>query len=108
VTDGVSKVRLATHDKRLIAECVPHMHAIDPKIPRLRDGRNDLRGAEGAAAEVIGRTVKCNREPINLSQYLAEFDFRYNTRKMSDATRTIEGLRQIEGKRLMRRDRMVS
>ena len=40
-----------------------------------------------------------------LQQYLAEFDFRYNTRSISDGARTIAGLRKVEGKRLMlRRD----
>lgn len=37
----------------------------------------------------------------HLNQYLGEFDFRYNTRKMTDGQRTIEGIRQIDGKRLM-------
>ena len=35
-----------------------------------------------------------------LSQYLAEFDFRYNERGVSDGTRTITGIKQVEGKRL--------
>ncbi len=35
-----------------------------------------------------------------LPQYLAEFDFRYNTRKMTDGERTIIGLRKADGKRL--------
>jgi transposase-like protein len=38
-----------------------------------------------------------------LDQYLAEFDFRYNTRKSTDGERTIEGLRKVAGKRLMLR-----
>jgi hypothetical protein len=36
----------------------------------------------------------------HLHRYLAEFDFRYNTRKISDAERTIEAVRCGEGKRL--------
>ena len=39
----------------------------------------------------------------HLTQYLSEFAFRYNTRKMSDGHRTIHGIRQAEGKRLMLR-----
>jgi len=39
----------------------------------------------------------------HLDQYLAEFDFRYNTRKMSDGRRTIQGIQQVSGKRLMLR-----
>ncbi len=38
-----------------------------------------------------------------LGQYLAEFDFRYNTRHDTDGQRTVVGLRKIEGKRLMLR-----
>jgi len=36
----------------------------------------------------------------HLHRYLAEFDFRYNTRKISDMARTIEAVRGGEGKRL--------
>ncbi len=38
-----------------------------------------------------------------LAQYLGEFDFRYNTRKMSDGERTIAGIEKSEGKRLVLR-----
>jgi transposase-like protein len=37
----------------------------------------------------------------HLHRYLAEFDFRYNTRHMSDTERTAKALSQIAGKRLM-------
>jgi transposase-like protein len=44
-----------------------------------------------------------------LQQYLNEFDFRYNHRKMSDSERTIYALRATEGKRLtLREPRSVS
>jgi hypothetical protein len=36
-----------------------------------------------------------------LDQYLAEFSFRYSTRKASDGQRTRDGIAKIEGKRLM-------
>jgi hypothetical protein len=36
----------------------------------------------------------------NLHRYLAEFDFRYNTRSMTDAERTVLAVRGGEGKRL--------
>lgn len=39
----------------------------------------------------------------HLHQYLGEFDFRYNTREISDGARTIEGIRKVAGKRLMLR-----
>ena len=38
-----------------------------------------------------------------LDQYLAEFDFRYNHRKITDGARTVAGLKKVEGKRLMLR-----
>jgi transposase-like protein len=36
-----------------------------------------------------------------LDQYLGEFDFRYNHRKVTDGQRTLAGLKKTEGKRLM-------
>jgi hypothetical protein len=36
----------------------------------------------------------------HLHRYLAEFDFRYNTRKISDMERTVAAVRSGEGKRL--------
>jgi transposase-like protein len=39
----------------------------------------------------------------HLPLYLAEFDHRYNHRKVSDGERTLEGLAKIEGKRLVYR-----
>ncbi len=33
--------------------------------------------------------------------YLAEFDYRYNTRKVKDGERTVTAIRQVAGKRLM-------
>jgi len=40
----------------------------------------------------------------HLDRYLAEFDFRYNARSVSDGQRTIRALEGVEGKRLMYRD----
>jgi transposase-like protein len=40
----------------------------------------------------------------HLHRYLAEFDFRYNARKISDTERTLLALSQAEGKRLQLRD----
>ncbi len=37
----------------------------------------------------------------HLPRYLAEFDFRYNTRDMSDGERTVMAVRKAAGKRLM-------
>jgi len=35
-----------------------------------------------------------------MQQYLNEFDFRYNHRKINDSERTIRALKATEGKRL--------
>lgn len=40
----------------------------------------------------------------HLHRYLAEFDYRYNTRKVKDSERTITAIRQAAGKRLMYRN----
>lgn len=40
----------------------------------------------------------------HLHRYLAEFDFRYNSRKLTDRDRAVLALKGIEGKRLMYRD----
>ena len=37
----------------------------------------------------------------HLGQYLSEFDFRYNTRGLTDGQRTAVGIRKVGGKRLM-------
>lgn len=42
--------------------------------------------------------------PQHLHRYCAEFDFRFNRRKMTDGERTIEAFRKVEGKRLYYRD----
>ena len=44
----------------------------------------------------------------HLQRYLHEFDFRYNTRKTDDETRTMAALSCIEGKRLMYRDSSIT
>jgi hypothetical protein len=36
-----------------------------------------------------------------LDQYLREFDFRYNVRKMNDQDRTVLAVKKTHGKRLM-------
>jgi len=40
--------------------------------------------------------------------YTAELDFKYNTRKETDGQRTSNGIRRIEGKRLMYRPKAGS
>jgi transposase-like protein len=40
----------------------------------------------------------------HLNRYLSEFDFRFNTRKISNGERTIEAIKGISGKRLLYKD----
>jgi hypothetical protein len=51
----------------------------------------------------MSRAGSCQVEPAIGNDHLAEFDFRYNTRKTTDGARTIIGLRKADGKRLMLR-----
>ncbi len=51
---------------------------------------------------IVGIYHHVNKE--HLHRYLNEFDFRYNTREMSDSKRMDLTLRKIEGKRLQYRD----
>ncbi len=44
----------------------------------------------------------------HLHRYLAEFDFRWNHRKVVDGVRTLEAIKGFEGKRLMYRDSSIS
>ncbi len=49
---------------------------------------------------IIGTFHSVSRK--HLHRYLAEFEFRYNARKMEDGERTALAIRSSEGKRLMR------
>lgn len=44
----------------------------------------------------------------HLGLYAAELDFKYNTRKETDGARTAQGIRRMEGKRLMYRPKAAS
>jgi len=44
----------------------------------------------------------------HLHRYIAEFDFRWNTRKLSDGERTVAAIRSAEGKRLMYREPLAA
>jgi transposase-like protein len=41
----------------------------------------------------------------HLHRYLAEFEFRYNTRSLDDGSRTLQAIQKAEGKRLLYRNR---
>lgn len=47
---------------------------------------------------MVGTYQHCS--PKHLKRYVGEFDFRYNSRKVSDAERAVEALKGIGGKRL--------
>jgi len=53
-----------------------------------------------------GTHHQISRQHLHL--YTAELDFKYNTRKSSDGERTVQGIRRIEGKRLMYRPKATS
>lgn len=55
---------------------------------------NSKRSLDGTHHHVSGKHI-----PL----YLAELDYKYNTRKKTDGARTVEGIKQIEGKKLMLR-----
>ena len=40
----------------------------------------------------------------HLPNYLNEFEFRHNTRRMDDGTRVVAAIRQVDGKRLKYRE----
>lgn len=55
---------------------------------------NAKRSIDGTHHNVSGK---------HLALYLAELDYKYNTRKVSDGARTASGIKRMEGKRLMLR-----
>lgn len=53
-----------------------------------------------------GTHHQVSRQHLHL--YVAELDFKYNTRKETDGERTSQGIRRIEGKRLIYRAKAAS
>ena len=51
---------------------------------------------------VIGNFHHISRK--HLGRYVAEFDFRWNSRKATDGERTVAGLKQAQGKRITMKD----
>ncbi len=81
-------------------------HSVEEYSRRDKSGRlattNTAEGFFGNSKRSLDGThhhVSCKHIPL----YLAELDYKYNTRKKTDGTRTIEGIQRIEGKRLMLR-----
>jgi transposase-like protein len=61
---------------------------------------NTVEGFFGNAKRSLdGTHHQVSRKHLHL--YMAELDFKYNTRKVSDGRRTADGIKLIEGKRLM-------
>ena len=60
----------------------------------------ELADEDSRSLDRIYQLLGCLSE-AHLHRYLAEFDFRHNTRAMSDAERGDELLRGAKGKRLM-------
>lgn len=52
---------------------------------------------------LLYRSASVCGETQYLDQYLAEFSFRYSTRKITDGERTRAGMAKMGGKRLMLR-----
>lgn len=74
---------------------------IDPKTGR-KATTNAVEGFFGNSKRSIdGTHHQISRKHTKL--YLAEIDYKYNTRKMTDGERTVAGIQGMEGKRLMLR-----
>ena len=70
-----------------------------------RIGLSQTNGVEGFFSllkrGVIGTFHHVSEQHLPL--YLAEFDHRHNFRNVTDGERTVQGLKKVEGKRLMYR-----
>lgn len=64
---------------------------------------NSIEGYFGNTKRSISGTHH-SISPQHTDLYLAEFDYKHNTRKMSDGERTSEGIPKIEGKRMKRKE----
>ena len=73
-------------------------HSIDEYV-RGPATTNAVEGYFGNLRRSLDGTYKAVSRK-HLPNYLSEFDFRYNTRKMSDGERLVTGLPKAEGKRL--------
>jgi ISXO2-like transposase domain len=79
----------------------------DLKADTVRDSMlRSLLIVEGVFS-LIKRGVMCTFHGISkkhLPNYLNEFEFRYNTRKMNDGQRVARAIKQVDGKRLEYRE----
>jgi hypothetical protein len=81
----VAEHETVTHSRKEYARGAVHTNTVEGFFSIFKRG---MRGVYQHCAEK------------NLHQYLAEFDFRYNTRTMTDAERAVLAVRGGEGKRL--------
>ena len=98
MTDGEGQYRILV-DMFGSHEAVNHT---DGEYVRGQAHTNTIEGFFGNAKRSIDGTHH-KVSPQHLSLYLAEIDYKYNTRKMTDGARTAHGLPKIVGKRLMLR-----
>jgi transposase-like protein len=108
MTDGFSsydglKARFGTH--RVINHSAGQYSRKEAGLPTIHT--NTIEGVFGLLKRgIIGTYHQVGSQ--HLHRYLAEFDFRYNARKISDSERTELALSQAEGKRLQLRESSAS
>ena len=76
--------------------------SVNHSVKQWADGKDNTNTIEGYFS-IFKRGMKgiyqhCGEQ--HLHRYLAEFDFRYNSRDISDAERAANALKGIEGRRL--------
>lgn len=78
-------------------------HTVNHSQEEYARGANHVNTAEGFFSQ-LKRSIDGTHHFVSrrhLSRYLAEFDYRYNTRKLNDGERMKRTIRQTKGKRLM-------
>jgi len=95
----------AHHYKRIGRKFASHEHVVHHKLEYVRGDitTNTVEGFFGLLKRGVNGTYH-HISKEHLHRYLAEFDFRYNNRKVEDEERTISAIAGFEGKRLMYKD----
>jgi transposase-like protein len=103
---------LMTDENRLYAlggSLFASHHTVNHSQEEYARGANHVNTAEGFFSQ-LKRGIDGTYHHVSkqhLHRYLGEFDYRYNTRKISDGERTVKAIQQTAGKRLMY-DKVVS
>ncbi len=85
----------------MAAECVPSTsHHVQDEWARGDAHTNTVEGFFSLLKRGLNG-IYHNVSAAHLHRYLAEFDFRYSNRELSDGERTALAIKQAEGKRLM-------